>query len=321
VSRVLVTGATGFVGRHLCNSLAALGYGVVGTTRSTVSDSASENYELRTIGDIGDDADWGAILEGVDYVVHLAARVHVMRDVERDPLAKFRRVNVRGTEQLLRSEGMRKVKRVVYVSTIKVHGDLTGVKPFSSSDSPSPSDPYAISKLEAESLVQEIGAEVGFDTTVIRPPLVYGPGVGGNFVRLLNMIGKGIPLPFALVKNSRSLVSVQNLNDLIRECLTNPSAAGERFLVSDDQDVSTPELLRVIAMAMSRQAHLLPVPSAILSFAAKLLGRSTEVSRLLGSLQVDIEATKRTLDWQPPVSMTDGIQSTVAWYQEQLTNA
>jgi len=210
---------------------------------------------------------------------------------------------------------------VIYVSTVKVFGDETREEPFSSADDTSPSDPYAMSKLEAEHLVEEIGARAGFETTIIRPPLVYGPGVGGNFVRLLRMVDKGIPLPFGLINNSRSLVSVDNLCDLIRECLTNPSASGRQFLVSDNSDVSTPELLRQIASAMSRPARLLPFPATILQLAAKLLGRSAEASRLIGSLQVDIDETMRVLNWRPPVSLADGIRSTVAWYEEQKANA
>jgi nucleoside-diphosphate-sugar epimerase len=315
-----VTGATGFVGGHLCGLLHSSGHEVIGTKRSSADSAGMVDYDLRSTGDVGGNVDWGPILEGVDYVVHLAARVHVMKDVEKDPLAAFRKVNVKGTETLLRHEGMRDVKRVIYVSTVKVYGDETREGPFSSADDMSPSDPYATSKLEAEHLVEEIGACAGFETTIIRPPLVYGPGVGGNFVRLLGMVDKGIPLPLGLIKNSRSLVSVDNLCDLIRECLTNQSASGKQFLVSDNSDVSTPDLIRLIASTMSRPARLIPVPPAILRLAAKLVGRSAEASRLIGSLQVDIDEAMRVLNWKPPVSLADGIRSTVTWYEEQKAN-
>lgn len=321
MNRVLVTGATGLVGRNLCKLLVSIGYEVIGTTRSRISDSESLDFELRTIGDIGDDVDWGPILDGIDYVVHLAARVHVMRDAEKDPLAAFRRVNVRGTEQMLRHEGMRGVRRFVYLSSVKVHGEEMTDAPFSASDRLMPVDPYGQSKLEAEQQVEAVGTELGIETVIIRPPLVYGPGVGGNFVRLLEIVDKGIPLPFGWIENSRSLVSVDNLCDLIRECLANCAASGKRFLVSDDNDVSTPDLIRLIAASMSRPARLVPVPVPILTLAAKLLGQSGEMSRLIGSLQVDIEETMRTLNWRPPVSLADGIHSTVTWYQAQKADA
>jgi len=317
MKNVLVTGATGFVGRHLCESLAAVGYAVVGTTRSRVANVASLNCELRTIADVGGEVDWGPILADVDYVVHLAARVHVMREVEEDPLTSFRRVNVMGTEKLLRHKGMRGVRRFVYLSSVKVHGEETTDAPFSASDRPMPVDPYGQSKLEAEQLVEDVGAELGIETVIIRPPLVYGPGVSGNFVRLLSLVKKGVPLPFGRVENTRSLVGVHNLCDLLRVCLTNADAAGKRFLISDKEDVSTPELIRLIARSMSRSARLIPVPVPMLRLAAKMLGRSAEVSRLIGSLQVDIEETMQTLNWKPPVTLADGIQSTVTWYEEQ----
>lgn len=321
MSRVLVTGATGFVGSHLCRLLAANGHEVIGTTRSSQFPAELDGYQLVTIADIGDDVDWGPVLDGVDYVIHLAARVHVMRETETDPLAAFRRVNVQGTEQLLRHEGMRGVERVIFVSTIKVHGDSTADKPFAATDTLSPSDPYGKSKFEAENLVEAVGAEVGFQTVIIRPPLIYGPGVGGNFLRLLGLVDRRVPLPLGLVRNRRSLVSVDNLCDLIHTCIANRSAAGHRFLVSDNADLSTPELLRHIGSAMERPARLLPVPVTLLRLGASLVGRVAEIERLTGSLQVDIGATRSTLGWTPPVSVADGIAGTVRWYQERSADA
>lgn len=321
MQKVLVTGATGFVGRHLCALLTRRGYEVVGAARSLPTEAEYPGCDIRQIGDIGFDTDWEPVLDGADFVVHLAARVHVMNEQETDALAAFRRVNVEGTERLLRSNSMRTVKRFIYLSSVKVHGEATPGSPFSVDDIPAPSDPYARSKLEAEQSLEAIGARTGLDTVIIRPPLVYGPGVGGNFYRLMKMVSKGIPLPFARIDNRRSLVGIANLCELILECLSNPSASGQRFLVSDNADVSSPDLVRHIAAAMGRPARLLPVPLSALRFAAKLLGRSSEAKRLTESLQVDIRDTMRTLNWQPAFSVADGIQSAVDWYRDQTPDA
>ena len=317
MSKVLVTGASGFVGGHLCELLVERGYEVIGTTRSVSVEVGAQTWELVSIGDIGGDVDWLPILEDVDYIVHLAARVHVMDEQETDPLAAFRRVNVRGTEHLLKSAGAQGVKRVVFVSTIKVHGDDTAGAPYTSADALAPSDPYGQSKLEAEDVVDRLGKDLGFETTIIRPPLVYGPGVGGNFMRLAGLVARGIPLPFGSIDNSRSLVYVGNLCDLVCECLTNPAAAGNCFLVSDNVDLSTRQLVQSIAAAMSKRARMLPVPAVFLRFVAKLVGRTEEVSRLTDSLQVDISNTIETLAWTPPVAPQEGIRSTVLWYERQ----
>ena len=319
--KVLVTGATGFVGRHLCALLVRRGYEVVGTARSLPTEAGNPGYDIQETGDIGADVDWEPILDGADFVVHLAARVHVMNEEEPDPLAAFRRVNVEGTGRLLRSEGMRTVKRFVYLSSVKVHGEATRASPLTAGDTPVPSDRYAQSKLEAELSLEAIGSEIGLETVIIRPPLVYGPGVGGNFNRLMKMVSKGVPLPFGRVDNRRSLVGVDNLCDLILECLSNPSASGRRFLVSDNSDVSTAGLIRSIAGAMSRPARLVPVPLPLLRFAARLLGRSAEATRLTESLRVDIQDTMRTLNWEPPVTLTDGVKAAVDWYLGQKTDA
>ena len=317
MSRILVTGATGFVGRHLSNVLLSEGHEVLGTTRKDTGATSETDLRLTTIPDIGDYVDWAPALQDVDSVVHLAARVHVMKESAEDPLATYRRTNVAGTENLLRRAGKHGIKRFVFISTVKVHGDATYGTPYSTADTLAPTDPYGCSKLEAEELVKRIGAEDGIETVIIRPPLVYGPGVAGNFLRLLRLVDKGIPLPFGLVENVRSLVGVDNLCDLIRECLTNHSAVGKRFLVSDNSDVSTRELVGHIATAMSKRARILPVPPRMISLAAKLVGKSAEASRLLDSLQVDISDTMQTLNWKPPVSLEDGVRSTVRWHREK----
>lgn len=321
MNKVLVTGATGFVGRHLCELLSRHGHAVVAAARSLPPDHKDPGYEVRAVADIGGDVDWEPLLDGVGSVVHLAARVHVMKEQARDPLTAFRRINVDGTKRLLQSAGMRRVRRFVFVSSIKVHGDATFAAPFTANDELAAADPYAQSKREAERALEEIGGEIGLETVIIRPPLVYGPGVGGNFFRLMQMVDKGIPMPFAGIDNRRSLVYVENLCDLIRECLVNPSAPGNRLLVSDNADVSTPQLIRLIGASMNKKPRLFPMPAVLLGLAAKLAGRSAEVSRLIGSLQVDVAETMRMLDWRPPVSMNDGIRSTVTWYEEQKARA
>lgn len=320
LSRVLVTGASGFVGSHLCRRLVSQGYDVIGTRRDGHTAAADRGVTTRIIGDIGDDVDWDPILDSVDYIVHLAARVHVMRDEAKDPLEAFRRVNVGGTERLLSSSGMRGVKHVVFLSSIKVLGEQTTDHCFSSTDQPRPNDPYGQSKFEAEELVEKKGHEVGFRTTIIRPPLIYGAGVGGNFLRLMKMVDKGYPLPFGSVSNLRSLVGIENLCDLIGECLSNPSSSGRRFLVSDNKDVSTPDLVRHIARSMSRPARLLRLPQGLLGLVASVLAKSDEMSRLTGSLQVDISDTMRSLDWNPPVAFEDGIDAAVSWYMNRRSD-
>jgi len=321
MSKVLVTGATGFVGRHLCEMLLARGHQVIGTTRRASNSSTNSAFELRRIDDMRGTVDWTSAVKGADCIVHLAARVHVMNDTEKDQLNAFRKVNVLGTEQLLRQREMQHVRRVIFLSTIKVFGDESVDEPITSCTRPAPADPYGQSKFEAENLVERIGAEVGFETVIVRPPLVYGPGVGGNFVRLLRMVESGVPLPFGSIRNSRSLVSVQNLCDVICECLDNSSASGNRLLVSDNSDVSTPDLVRLIASEMGKSPRLLPVSPTIMRFVGKLIGRSAEVSRLTDSLRVNIDDTRRKLGWSPPTSLAEGIRSTVSWYQRWKSDA
>ena len=317
MSRVIVTGANGFVGRALCQLLVSSGHEVVGTSRSAADDRHADGINLVATGDIGADLDWRPVLEGADSVVHLAARVHVMREQAADPLSAFRKTNVDGTEKLIHASGVQGVKRFVYLSTIKVCGDRTAEEPFSATGSSAPEDAYARSKFEAERLVGNLGAELGVETVIIRPPLVYGPEVGGNFLRLLRLVQNGVPLPFAAIDNRRSLVGVSNLCDLVRECLDNPSASGQTFLVSDNNDLSTPGLIRHLAAAMEKRSRLFPLPPGGLRLVARLFGRSEEVSRLIDSLQVDMRRTMNVLGWSPPVSVSDEIHSTVNWYLEQ----
>jgi len=320
MARVLVTGGAGFIGRHLCQRLSNVGHAVVGTSRSSVIEYDTDTHIIRSVSDLGPKTNWGPLLEGMDCVVHLAARVHVMKDIHPDPLAAFRQVNVEGTERLLRQVAECGVKRFVFLSSIKVHGDVNFGAPFRAADTLMPADPYGQSKLEAEVLVRKAGEELGIETVIIRPPLVYGAGVGGNFFRMLQVVERGYPLPFGRVNNKRSLVSVNNLCDLIRKCIDSPAAVGGKFLVSDSSDISTADLIRLIANSMGKPSRLVPVPMSVLRVAAGLLGRRDDAARLLSSLQVDIDETMRVLNWRPPVSLADGIRSTVTWYEEQKAN-
>jgi UDP-glucose 4-epimerase len=303
--RVLVTGANGFIGGHLCPLLESSGCEVVRAVRTAQSGAVA-------VGNMDGAADWSAALRGVEAVVHLAARVHIINDTAADPLAAFRAVNVAGSLDLARQAVAAGIKRFVFISSIKVNGERTADgRSFTATDEPSPEDPYGISKYEAELGLRKIAEETGMELVVIRPPLVYGSGVGANFRRLIKLAASGIPLPLASIDNRRSLVCVENLCDLIFQCLKNPAAAGQTFLVSDDQDVSTPELLRMLAAASGKKIRLFPMSGKLLRLASRIAGLTAEVERLFGSLQVDISHTKETLGWKPPFSLQDGIKRTV----------
>jgi nucleoside-diphosphate-sugar epimerase len=309
--RVLVTGATGFVGRAVLSRLGRDGaYRALGSVRRRgVGDP--DGVELVAVGELEADTNWAAALHGVDAVVHTAARVHVMRESATDPLAEFRRVNVAGTLALARQAAAAGVRRFVFVSSIKVNGEGTGPRrPYRADDPPAPVDPYGVSKLEAEQGLRLVAADSGMDVTIIRPVLVYGPGVKGNFLTMLKWIAAGVPLPLGRIDNARSLVALDNLVDLIVCCLDHPAAAGGTFLVSDGDDVSTTVLLRRLGEALRRPARLLPVPAGLLLAAARLSRSEAIADRLCGSLQVDIEHTRTRLSWVPPVSMNDALRRT-----------
>jgi len=313
--KVLVTGANGFVGSALVAKMRARGLAArcavrVATEREGCADSV-------TVGDIDGHTDWHAALQGIDVVIHLAARVHVMRESATDPLAAFRIVNVQGTENLARQAAAAGVKRLVYVSSIKVNGEETvSGHAYRETDPPAPQDAYGISKWEAEQALHRVAAETGLEVVIVRPPLVYGPGVRGNFVQMLRVLAKGIPLPFASVRNQRSLICVTNLADALIACATHPAAAGQTYQVSDGEDISTPELLRRLGAAMGRPARLLPCPPALLKLAGRLTGRSAQVERLLGSLQIDSARIRRELGWHPPYTLQQGLQETAEWYRD-----
>jgi nucleoside-diphosphate-sugar epimerase len=298
--KVLVTGANGFVGCALVAGLEADGVAVEATTRQRV-------------GDIDALTDWTAALTGCAAVVHLAARVHVMRDEATNPLAAFRAVNVDGTLNLARQAAAVGVRRFVFLSSIKVNGEGQE-EPYREGDTPCPQDPYAISKWEAEQGLHGIAAETGMEVVILRPPLVYGPGVKANFQRLLGAVDKGWPLPLGAVENRRSLLYLGNLVDAIQLCLAHPAAAGQTYLLSDGEDVSSPELVRRLARAMGRRARLLPVPPAWLRLAGRLAGRRAVVDRLLDSLVVDSSRIRRELGWSPPFCLDAGLAETAQHY-------
>jgi nucleoside-diphosphate-sugar epimerase len=315
---VLITGASGFIGHALCNTLAEKGHIVKGAFRSQEKLLKYKiNMDCVSIGEIGPNTDWMEALRGIDVIVHLAARVHVMKDSTADPLSEFRKMNLDATEHLAKMSANAGVKRFVFMSTVKVNGEQTENKPFHETDIPRPEDPYAVSKWEAEQALYKILKDPGLEVVILRPPLVYGPGVKANFLRLLQIVDHNIPLPFMNVYNQRSLIYLGNLVDAIITCCLHPNAKGETFLVSDGEDVSTPELIKMIAHAMNKKAKLLPFPQALLRMMGTLIGKKEELDRLLRSLCIDSSKIKKVLNWTPPFSMRDGINETVKWYKNR----
>lgn len=309
---ILVTGATGFVGGALVQRLAGEGRPVRAAVRREKVNLPA-GVEFVRVGALAAETDWREAVAGVDVVVHSAARVHVMAETADDPLLEFRRTNVDGTLSLARQAVEAGVRRFVFVSSIKVNGeDSVPGQPFAADDLPAPLDPYGVSKMEAEQGLRQIGVQSGMEVVIIRPPLVYGPGVKANFASMMRWLSRGVPLPLgAIHNNARSLVALDNLVDLLVTCLTHPAAAGQVFLVSDGEDVSTTELLRRTARSMGKSAHLLPIPSSWLEFGASLLGKKAMAQRLCGSLQVDIEKTRQILDWRPPLTLDQGLRKAV----------
>lgn len=316
---VLVTGANGFIGRALCSELLTRKYAVRGAVRES-SGCNVEGCEVVKVPSIDGATDWSDAMRQVDTVIHLAARVHVMRDTVTAPLAEFRRVNAAGTEHLARCAAASGVKRMVFVSSIKVSGEATdrGEK-FIEADAPAPQDPYGISKREAELILSQVAGETGLETVIVRPPLVYGPGVKGNFVSLLNAIAKGIPLPLAGANNARSLIYVGNLVDALIVCATHPSAAGQTYLVSDGEVVSTAALVEKIAHALDRPNRSFYFPTGLLRAVAVLLGKSNQFDRLFGSLVVSDMKIRSELAWVPPYSLEQSLRATADWYMAQRT--
>ena len=299
---VAITGTTGFVGFALLPTL-------------------SQHHQIRAItrtefGDLLPTTDYTAALTHIDVVIHLAARVHIMHDTATDPLAEFRRTNTAGTLNLARQAAQAGVKRFIYLSSIKVNGEQTqsGQAFIAIDQLPLPTDPYAISKQEAEQALHQLAIETGMEIVIIRPPLVYGVGVKGNFQSMMKWVNKGIPLPLGSIHNQRSLVALPNLIDLLTLCIEHPAAANQTFLVSDGENLSTTDLLRRLGTALGKPARLLPVPQKLLETSLNLLGKHAIAQRLCGNLQVDISKTRELLGWTPPISVDDALQQTAQAY-------
>ncbi|AIS17593.1 NAD-dependent dehydratase [Pseudomonas rhizosphaerae] len=314
---VLITGASGFVGAAVAARLVQLG---CPTTRAAVRRAYTQlplGVEGCVVTTLAADTDWTSALAGIDSVVHAAARVHVMRESATDPLAAFRRVNVEGTLNLARQAAQAGVRRFVFISSIKVNGEVTEPgRPFRADDEPAPQDDYGVSKLEAEVGLRALAEATGMEVVIIRPVLVYGPGVRANFQALLRLVNNGVPLPFGKTANRRSLVALDNLADLVCTCLEHPAAANQTFLVSDGEAVSTAGLVRAMATALGKKPRLLDVPLPWMSRVAQALGQGAVTQRLFDSLEVDIDKNRQLLGWQPTTRMADALAATARPYVE-----
>jgi nucleoside-diphosphate-sugar epimerase len=303
--KILLTGATGFIGGRLLNVLAS-------DSRFFVSCVLREQrpdfgHCKVVLNSLNAESDWSPSVEGGQVVIHAAARAHVLRDSSTDPLSEFRKVNVEGTLNLARQAAEAGARRFVFISSIGVNGTSNSV-PFRECDVPNPTEPYALSKWEAEQGLWEVEKATGMEVVIIRPPLVYGPNAPGNFGSLVNWVGKGLPLPLGAINNSRTLVALDNLVDLIVTVIDHPAAASQVFLAGDGEDISTTELLRGVGKAMGKPARLIPVPAGMLMFGASLLGKGSVAKRVLGSLQVDISKARHLLGWEPPLSVEEGLR-------------
>jgi nucleoside-diphosphate-sugar epimerase len=282
--------------------------------------SKSNDLEWAVLHDRSDEDEIRQALQGICAVVHLAARVHVMTDHAPDPLQEFRRVNVVWTDQLARLAALQGIRRFVYLSSIKVNGEQT-VVPFTEQDTPKPQDPYGTSKWEAEQALARVSTQTGMETVVVRSPLVYGPGVRGNFLQLLNILLRGIPLPLASIRNQRSLVYLGNLVDALARCVQDPRAAGRTYFVSDSEDLSTPDLIRRLRIAMGSKVCLWPCPTPFLYWMGQVAGKREIIDRLAGSLQVNSSKIQTELDWHQPFTVDDGLSETAAWFRARSTGA
>jgi nucleoside-diphosphate-sugar epimerase len=314
---VLITGADGFIGSALCRRMLDEGWGVYGAIRSSAQKHLlPRGINVLEVGSIDAYTEWEPVICGIDIIVHLAARVHVIDDHASDPLTTYREINVAATKRLAQIAESKKVRRFVFVSSIKVNGE-GGSDPYTEKNQPAPVDPYGVSKLEAENVLHDIAGKRGLEIVILRPPLVYGPGVKANFLKLIKMISIGIPLPLAGLNNLLSMIYLGNLIDAILTCLCHPKAAGQTYLLSDGEDVSTPELIRRISFALGKPARLFPFPPVMLKMAGIITGKSAVMDRLLRSLTIDCSKIRRELNWQAPFSMDQGLKETAEWYLKQ----
>lgn len=310
---ILLTGATGFLGSALLASLETREQVRI-TLRQSSNNAADLSSKFETVhASLSPEHDWTRALQGVSSIVHCAARVHVMREAATDPLAEFRRVNVEGTLRLARQAAEAGVKRFVFISSVKVNGEATVLgRAFTEADVAAPQDAYGQSKHEAEVALRQLASETGMEVVIVRPPLIYGPGVKANFAALMLAVQKGWPLPLGAIHNQRSLVALDNLVDFILTCLTHPDAAQQTFLVSDRHDLSTTELVQGLGRAAGVNPRLLPIPAWMLQAGASLLGKGAAVQRLCGNLQVDISKARALLGWTPPISVDEGLARVIA---------
>ena len=312
--RVLVTGATGFVGRALIPALIVAGHEVIAVVRNTPVPSLVEGIIVHTIADIGPDTDWAEALSGVDAVTHLAGRAHVMSEGTVDAEKKYKHINAAGTECLARSAADIGVKRFILLSTVKVMGEKTQDVPFSELDIPAPEDAYGESKLAGEQALHRIARKSSLEDVILRPPLLYGPGVKGNFLSLLKLCHLAPPLPLGAINNRRSLLFIGNLVDAVISCLDSPNAARQTFFVRDGEDLSTSELIRRVGCALNKPPYLFPIPPSLLRLAGWMTGKPNTVERLLGSLQVNDEKIRHQLGWTPPYNMVQGLDKMATWF-------
>jgi nucleoside-diphosphate-sugar epimerase len=316
--KVMVTGASGFVGYATCARFVMQRMNVVGTVRH-LPPQPLPGVDYRIASDVSKDTDWYEALKGVNTVVHCAARVHVMREPTADPLQEFRRINVGWTGRLAQLAALQGVRRFVYLSSIKVNGEQT-VVPFTEQDPPNPQDAYGVSKWEAEQALAQVSTQTGMEIVIVRSPLVYGPGVRGNFLQLLNILRRGIPLPLASIRNQRSFVYLGNLVDALGRCIQDPRAARQTYLVCDSEDVATPELVRRLGAVMGSKVCLWPCPTALLYWMGQVAGRRGMIDRLVGSLQVNSSKIQTELGWHPPFTVDVGLSETAAWFHARTTN-
>lgn len=309
---VLVTGATGFLGTAVCAELKAEGFTVRAAVRPHTSRRLNNIDEIVEVGNIDAATNWDDALDRVDVVIHLAARVHILSETTADPIKEFRDINRDGTVRLAQSAASIGVSRLVYVSSIKVNGDETDRVPFSERSYPNPQGPYAVSKWEAE---QELSKIAGLELTIIRPPLIYGPGVKGNFLNLLRWVNMGVPLPFGGTHNLRSLVGLGNISNAIVRCIQDNRAIGETFLVSDGEDLSTTDLIQRLAKQLNRSANIFPFPAGLLNYGAMIIGKKDLTRKIFASLQVDANKLRETLDWKPPLTLEQELYNTATWFK------
>jgi len=323
MKKILITGASGFIGRSLCKTLSTSGRFFRGAVRSIESISIDTRSNYVSIDDISTKINWKNALANIDCIIHCAGRVHVMNETKKNELEIYRSINVQGTKLLAQEAAKAGVKRLIFLSSIKVMGKSTDNNHtnmdfkkknnffFTYNDVPNPGDSYSKSKLEAEKILWEISSNTGLEIVVIRIPLVYGYGVKGNLMRLIKLINFGIPLPFSRINNKRSLIGIDNLVDLLIRCCDHPNAKGKTFLVSDGKDLSTPDLINYLALFMGQKVRLFPFPLFLLKFLGFFFGKKKEIDRLVGSLRIDNSYTKEILNWDPPISVEEGIRRMV----------